>query len=226
MDILLGAEESQAVTKEFRARGFNAYSCDLQPCTGGRPEWHYQDDIFNVLRGGQWDVFICFPPCTHLAVSGAKHFELKRSDGRQKEGVEFFLKMAKEVRKIGKGGLENPVGIMSGVYVPRHFPELNDLLFETGFPCKPSQIIQPWQFGHEASKSTCLWLYGLPLLTPTAIVGRGDFIVTKGGNKLPKWYSDAKVSSKADTSRARSKTFPGIARAMASQWSDYLLNDH
>ena len=139
---------------------------------------------------------IAFPPCTHLAVSGSKHFARKRRNGKQQAGIDFFMAMVHA--PIPRIAVENPVGIMSTVYR------------------KPDQIIQPWQFGHEAQKTTCLWLQGLPPLAPTKIVGRGEFITTSGGNTLPKWYSDAK--GKRNCTQIRSATFPGIADAMADQW--------
>lgn len=194
MRVLLACEESQAVCIEFRKLGHEAYSCDLLPCSGGHPEWHRQEDVLEVLKE-KWDLVVAFPPCTHLAVSGARHFEEKRRDGRQQAGVEFFIEFT---RLECPWAIENPIGIMSKLYR------------------KPDQIIQPWQFGDEAQKSTCLWLNRLPKLVATEIVGRGEFHVTKGGNKLPKWYN---LPPSENRNNLRSKTFLGIARAIASQWS-------
>ena len=191
MKVLVACEESQAVTKEFRKLGHEAYSCDIEPCSGGHPEWHFRQDVVPLLQE-MWDMIIAFPPCTHLAVSGAKHFEQKRKDGRQQQGIDFFMKFANA--PCEKIAIENPVGIMSTKWR------------------KPDQIIQPWQFGEPYQKTTCLWLKNLPKLRPTKIVDKGDFVVTPSGKKLPKWYSDNKNSTH------RSKTFPGIAKAMAEQW--------
>ena len=192
LNIIVGCEESQAVCIEFRRKGHNAYSCDKLPCSGGHPEWHLQMDIFDAIKLMNWHIGIFFPPCTHLAVSGAKHFEQKRKDGRQQQGIDFFMKIAN--CNIDKKAIENPIGIMSTLWR------------------KPDQIIQPWQFGDPFTKTTCLWLKNLPLLFPTQIVSKGEFVTTPSGKKLPKWYSDNK------NPKIRSKTFPGIARAMADQW--------
>jgi len=219
MRILLACEESQAVTKEMRAKGHEAYSCDLLECSGGHPEWHLNQDVTEVLKE-KWDMIIAFPPCTHLAVSGAAHFEKKREDGRQLEGINFFMQFVNA--DCAKIAIENPVGIISGAYIPKHFPE-EAAKFD--LPRKSTQIIQPWQFGDSFQKSTCLWLKGLPKLTPTKIVDKGEFkewIDPKTGKtkRQPLWFfnalKDAKTS--AERSKIRSKTFPGIAKAMAEQW--------
>lgn len=183
--VLVACEESQAVCKAFRALGVEAYSNDLQDCSGGHPEWHIKDDVLKVINQG-WDMMIAFPPCTHLAVSGARHFEQKRKDGRQQEAIEFFLALAES--KIEKKAIENPIGIMSSKYR------------------KPDQIIQPWQFGHGETKATCLWLHGLPRLAPTDIVQ---------GREQRVW----KMAPSPQRPAIRSKTFSGIAQAMATQWS-------
>ena len=185
--ILIACEESQAVCKEFRALGFEAYSCDVQECSGGHPEWHIQQDVTELLKE-KWDMVIAFPPCTHLAVSGAKHFEQKRKDGRQQQGIDFFMQFTK---LTCPWAIENPVGIMSRLFR------------------KPDQIIQPWQFGHGETKATCLWLNGLPLLKPTKIVS---------GREQRIW----KMSPSKERAKERSKTFPGIAKAMAIQWGVFL----
>jgi site-specific DNA-cytosine methylase len=197
MRILLACEESQAVTKEFRALGHEAYSCDILPESGGHPEWHIQKDVTEVLKE-HWDMIIAFPPCTHLASSGAAWFEAKRADGRQKAAIEFFMIFANH--PCEKIAIENPVGVMSSNYR------------------KPDQIIQPWQFGDAYSKRTCLWLKGLPKLKPTQIVDPGEMITYESGRTMPKWYADAWKLSSEERSKARSKTFPGIAKAMATQW--------
>lgn len=151
MKILVACEESQAVTTAFRARGHEAYSCDILPCSGGHQEWHIQGDVLPLLKE-QWDMVIAFPPCTDLCVSGARWFKEKQADGRQQSSVEFFMRFTR-LDHIPRVAIENPVGIMSTHY---H---------------KPDQIIQPWQFGHGETKATCLWLKGLPILQPTDIVG-------------------------------------------------------
>ena len=203
MKILLACEESQEVCKRFRALGHEAYSCDILPCSGGHPEWHIQGDVLPLLEQ-EWDMIIAFPPCTHLAVSGAAHFAKKRADGRQQEGIDFFMKFANA--KCDKIAIENPIGIMSKLWR------------------KPDQIIQPWQFGDKFQKSTCLWLKGLPKLTPTNIVEKGEFkewVDPKTGKtkKQPMWFFEALKLSKEERAKVRSKTFPGIADAMANQWS-------
>ena len=149
MRILVACEESQAVTKELRRLGHEAYSCDLQACSGGHDEWHIQVDALQLLKI-KWDMVLAFPPCTHLAVSGARYFEEKRRDGRQQAAIDFFMRFAE--CDCPRVAIENPVGIMSTHYR------------------KPDQIIQPWQFGHGETKATCLWLRGLPQLRPTEIV--------------------------------------------------------
>ena len=205
--ILIACEESQAVTIEFRKLGYEAFSCDLLECSGGYPEWHLKDDIFNVLNQ-HWDLMIAFPPCTDLAVSGARHFERKKLDGSQDKSIKFFMDIINA--PIEKIAVENPIGIMSGIYR------------------KPDQIIQPWQFGDKAQKSTCLWLKNLPKLIPTNIVEKGEFFefVSKKGEKkrMPMWYYKALQEAKTPEQRRtlRSKTFKGIAEAMANQWSKTL----
>ena len=149
MKILVACEESQAVTIELRRLGHEAYSCDIEPCSGGHPEWHLQVDALELLKM-KWDMILAFPPCTHLAVSGARYFEQKRKDGRQQAAIDFFMRFANS--DCPRIAIENPVGIMSTVWK------------------KPDQIIQPWQFGHGETKKTCLWLKGLPPLIPTEIV--------------------------------------------------------
>ena len=207
MRVLIGCEESQAVTIEFRKRGHEAYSCDILPCSGGHPEWHIQGDVLDQLDK-EWDMMIAFPPCTHLAVSGARWFEEKRKDGRQQEGIEFFMNIAKA--QIPKICIENPVGIMSNIYR------------------EPDQIIQPYYFGDCFQKTTCLWLKGLPLLkhfketdmfNEKTWVDKGEFVEGKrkdgGTYRMAKWFNDARSG---DHGHKRSKTFPGIAKAMAEQW--------
>lgn len=234
MNILDACEESQAVTIELRKLGHNAFSCDIIECSGGHPEWHVMQDALPLLNGncvfktmdgtehkidGKWDMIIAFPPCTHLAVSGARHFETKRADGRQREGIEFFCQFLDA--DCDRVAIENPIGIISGDYIPKWFPDLAE---KYSLPLKPNQIIQPYEFGDHAQKTTCLWLKGLPCLKPTNIVDPGE-IVGKGfsvgasldtardeNGKILRWKDPR-------TAKIRSKTFLGIAKAMAEQWA-------
>ena len=193
MKILVACEESQAVTKELRKLGHEAYSCDIEPCSGGYPEWHLQQDVTPLLKQ-HWDMIIAFPPCTHLAVSGAAWFKQKRKDGRQQEGIDFFMLFANaDCERIA---IENPVGIMSSVYK------------------KPSQIVQPYEYGHMEQKKTCLWLKGLPLLQPTNNVYAQMMELPKNQRERLHYLPPS-----PDRAKLRSKTFPGIAKAMAEQWA-------
>jgi hypothetical protein len=202
MKVLIACEESQAVTKEMRELGIEAYSCDTVPCSGGHPEWHLQEDVTPLLQE-DWAMIIAFPPCTHLASSGARWFEEKRKDGRQQSGIDFFMQFVNA--KCPRVAIENPVGIMSTVYR------------------KPDQIVQPFEYGDSVSKKTCLWLKGLPLLEPTNIVDRGEQVTFKSGETMSKWYSDSFNLPRKERAKARSKTFGGIAKAMASQWGTLCL---
>jgi len=201
MKILIAFEESQKVCKAFRDRGHEAYSCDILPCGGDNPEWHIQDDVRPLLNE-YWDMIIAFPPCTHLAVSGAAWFEQKRKDGRQQEGIDLFMTAVNS--NTDRLCIENPVGIMSTVWR------------------KPDQIIQPWMFGDSFCKKTCLWLNGLPKLKETNIVDKGEQVVFKSGKSMPKWYSDAFRLPPKERAKVRSRTFQGIANAMAEQWGNGL----
>jgi hypothetical protein len=193
MKVLIACEESQAVCIEFRKRGHDAFSCDIQECSGGHPEWHIQDDVLKVIHREHWDMMIAFPPCTHLAVSGAAWFEQKRKDGRQQEGIDFFLSIANA--PIKKWCIENPVGIMSKRYRP------------------PNQIIHPWMFGHPEQKTTCLWLRGLPRLNGFNNVK--DKMLSLPDRERQRLHY---LPPSAFRAKLRSKTFPGIAAAMAAQW--------
>jgi hypothetical protein len=208
--ILVACEESQAVTKAFRNLGYEAFSCDLLPCSGGHPEWHFNEDMFEVIkREPKFDLMIAFPPCTDLAVSGARHFERKIADGSQAKSIQFFMDVINaDVERIA---VENPIGIMSRLYK------------------KPNQIIQPYWFGDKAQKSTCLWLKNLPNLEPTDIVEKGEFKEwnDRKTGKLKRqalWYYEALQKAKSPEERRtlRSKTFQGIANAMAEQWAKNL----
>ena len=211
MKILIACEESQAVTKEFRALGHEAYSCDILPCSGGHPKWHIQDDVFNVIGGG-YDLMIAHPPCTYLSVSGARHLYNKDKTPNmeryknQKEALDFVQKLMDV--NIPKIAIENPISVISS-----HIR-------------KPDQIIQPYWFGDSASKSTCLWLKNLPKLKPTNMVSKGEFKewIDKKTGKVKRqalWYYEALQQAKNSAERRtlRSKTFQGIAKAMANQWS-------
>lgn len=221
MKILIACEESQTITKEFRNLGFEAFSCDLLPCSGGHPEWHYQQDLFEIIDNG-WDLMIAHPPCTFLAGSSVQwlshpedkefNFDLRRPHpkypNRRKDmldSVEFVKKLYNS--NINKIAIENPVGLLSSKFR------------------KPDQIIQPYYFGDEATKTTCLWLKNLPLLEHTNVVGKGERIHFSSGKSHPKWYAEAlaKAKTKEERQTLRSKTFPGIAKAMAEQWSKILL---
>lgn len=185
MAVLVACEESQAVTIALRGQGVEAFSCDILPCSGGHPEWHLQEDVLGVLGRG-WDMILAFPPCTHIAVSGARWFKEKIADGRQGDAMAFFMVLA--AVDCPRICIENPVGIMSTRWR------------------KPDQIIQPWEYGHGETKKTCLWLKGLPLLVPTDVVqGREGRI----------W----RMAPGPERARLRSKTYAGIARAMAVQWA-------
>lgn len=192
MAILIACEESQAVTIEMRKLGYEAYSCDIQDCSGGHPEWHLQCDALELLKM-RWDMIIAFPPCTDLAVSGARWFPEKIKNGCQQRSIEFFMKFANcGCEKIA---IENPIGIMSRVWR------------------KPDQIIQPWMFGHGETKATCLWLKNLPPLKPTNIVS---------GREPKVW----KMTPGPDRAKMRAKTYTGIARAMAEQWTGKCADSH
>lgn len=234
MKVLVACEESQRVCIEFRKLGHEAYSCDILDCSGGHPEWHIKGDVLSLLDGNcyfetcdnefhiipcKWDMIIAFPPCTHLAVSGAAWFEQKRNDGRQYNAIKFFCNfLYADCEKIV---IENPIGIISGDYIPKWFP---DLAKDYNLPIKPTQIIHPWMFGDNYSKSTCLWIKGIKPLTPEITeqppLEWFDWIDGKTGKKKrqPKWFADAWHLKPEERAKVRSKTFPGVARAMAEQW--------
>lgn len=210
MRVLVACEESQAITKAFRELGVEAYSCDLLPCSGGHPEWHIQGDAIQQAYLGDWDLMIAHPPCTYLAVSGARW--LYNKDGsknedrwrKQEEALDFVRALMDA--PIEHIAIENPVSVISSQIR------------------KPDQIIQPWMFGDKASKSTCLWLKNLDNIQPTDIVEKGEFFewIDKNGNKKrqAKWYLDALSEAKTPEERRtlRSKTFPGMAKAIAEQF--------
>ena len=237
MKILVACEESQAVTIELRKLGHEAYSCDIIECSGGHLEWHIQQDVLTILNPeplpfnpdksgisfftddgewhyieGKWDMILAFPPCTYLTIAGNRYFNVERYGEKaleriekQKAGAEFFMKFVNA--DCDKIAIENPVGKMSTLYR------------------KPDQIINPFNFGHPVAKKTCLWLKGLPLLKHTEEV-EPELIHSKGksgGYSGPSWYvtdENGKILSWKDprTAKVRSKTYPGIAKAMAEQW--------
>lgn len=210
MRVLVACEESQAITKEFRNLGVEAYSCDLLPCSGGNPEWHIQGDAIEEAYSGKYDMMVAHPPCTYLAVSGARW--LYNKDGtkneerykNQAEALDFVQQLMDA--PIEHIAIENPISVISS-----HIR-------------KPDQIVHPYMFGDKASKSTCLWLKNLPKLEPTNIVEKGEFIefTSKKGVKKrqPRWYYEALRNAKTPEERRtlRSKTFQGMAKAIAEQF--------
>lgn len=233
LNILVACEESQAVCCAFRKLGHNAFSCDLLECSGGHPEWHFNHDVTLVLDKtdltlqdgsqahieGEWDIMIGHPPCTYLAVSGAKWYyhpddknlpvEQRRPHPKfpnrakdREDGIAFFMLLANaDVKRIA---IENPVGVMSSKWR------------------KADQAVQPYMFGDPYSKNTCLWLKNLKPLHPSKETkDKGERVLFKSGKSQPKWYSDALCKAKSTEERRtlRSKTFPGIARAIAEQWT-------
>lgn len=193
MRVLVACEESGVVREAFRNNGHDAYSCDILESSHPSP-YHIQGDVSKILDDG-WDLIVAHPPCTHLAVSGARWFPEKIKNGTQQAAIDFALMLwGSSCQKLA---LENPVSILSTVIR------------------KPDQIIQPWMFGHEATKTTCLWLKGLPPLIPTQIVGKGESKVFSSGRKMQSWYN---LPPSPNRAKLRSKTFYGIAQAMADQW--------
>lgn len=223
----MACEESQAVTRELRALGHNAYSCDIIECSGGHPEWHIQMDVLKILNPvddgelkaicfstvddeihivKKWDMIIAFPPCTYLTVTGNRWFNVERygekAIQRQKdreEAIKFFMKFANaDCEKIA---IENPIGVMSSEFR------------------KPNQIIHPYMFGDPERKGTCLWLKNLPKLVPTDIVEPRVITYKNGKGTDSPWHMETMGLPPAERSKMRSKTFPGIAKAMAEQWA-------
>ena len=218
MNVLVACEESQSVCIAFRERGHNAFSCDIVPCSGGHPEWHIMRDVIPLLDGrckfktmdgiehsiiGKWDLIIAHPPCTYLTLAGNKWFKPEfavRFPARQKqrkEAIDFFMAFANA--DCDKIVIENPVGVMSSQWR------------------KPDQYIEPYMFGDPEKKKTGLWIKGLPLLKPTNIV-EPVIIHCKSGANEPRWHMETMRLPKEERSRVRAQTFPGIAKAMASQW--------
>ena len=217
MNVLVACEESQRVCTAFRERGHEAYSCDIQECSGGHPEWHIKGDALKLIDGnctfettdgtthridGKWDLIIAHPPCTYLTVTGNRWFNVekygdsarKRIEDR-KEAIDFFMALANA--DCDKIVIENPIGVMSTEWR------------------KPDQIVNPYQFGDPFEKKTCLWLKGVPALEPTNVVEPPERRKFKSGKTMPAWYADAFRLPKEERSKLRSKTFPGLAKAMA-----------
>lgn len=220
MKVLIACEESQTVCKAFREKGHEAYSCDIIECSGGHPEWHIKQDVLPLLNGkcefvtedgqahsikGKWEPIIAHPPCTYLCMSGQKHCNVEIYGEKAKErikerdkAIDFFMQFVNA--DCDKIAIENPVGIMTRYYK------------------KADQYIQPLQFGHPTSKRTGLWLKGLPKLTPTNIVEQ-EFHISGTGRKWDKWFWESSlIHPLSERSKFRSKTFPGVAKAMAEQW--------
>jgi hypothetical protein len=198
MKVLIACEESQAVCKAFRELGHEAFSCDILPCSGGHPEWHIQDDVLKHLNDG-WDLMIAHPPCTFLSYAATSSWNNEGRVWKRLEALDFFAKLW--TAKIPYICVENPMGCASPTIA------------------KYSQIIQPYQFGDEESKRTCLWLKNLPLLVHTKIVKPKIYGYYKKGKKkgMP-IYGNNYLKFSEDRGQIRSKTFPGIAKAMATQW--------
>jgi len=202
MRILVACEESQAVTIELRKLGHEAFSCDLLECSGGHPEWHWLGDVSLVLEEN-WDMIIAFPPCTHLSAAGAPSWKQKQADGRQQAAIDFVMKIYNS--NCEKIAIENPTGKLNTAWK------------------KPDQIINPFQFGDPYKKRTCLWLKGLPLLVETDVV-EPEFHWTSNSTRGGLLKDGTRKKSKLPIRKAwcsakdRSKTFHGIAKAMAEQW--------
>lgn len=222
MKVLVACEESQRVCIAFREKGHEAYSCDIQECSGRHPEWHILGDVLPILNGntkfitqdgtlheisGKWDMIIAHPPCTYLTVTGNRWFNIKKYGKKaikryeqRKEAIQFFFRIVNA--NCDKIAIENPIGIMSTVWE------------------KPTQIIQPFMFGEPFEKRTCLWLKNLPKLNSTKLVIPPERIKFKSGKTMPEWYAKLWALPKEEREKERSKTFIGIARAMAEQWSN------
>ncbi len=228
LKILIACEESQRVTAEMRKLGHEAYSCDIEPCSGGHPEWHIQQDVIPLLDGcccfetadgkkhavcGKWDMVAAFPPCTYLTSAGTRHFSLKCSSvekvaeriRKRREAADFFMAFARA--DCDRIAIENPVGYMNTRWR------------------KPDQIIHPYFFGDSVKKRTCLWLKGLPKLEPTDMLPEpGPMYICQGekcrGKKIG-WCEGIRgiKGGQKERAKARSRTFPGIAKAMARQWA-------
>lgn len=219
MMILVACEESQTVTNEIRKFGHEAYSCDIEPCSGGHPEWHIKQDVLPLLNGncsfktgdgvehticGRWDMIIAHPPCTYLTLAGNKWFKPEFKDRfperekQREDAVKFFMDIWNA--DCDKVAIENPVGIMSSRFRP------------------PDQYIEPYMFGDAEKKKTGLWLRGLPKLVPTNVV-EPVIVHCKSGANEPRWHMETMKLPAKERSKARSKTFDGVAKAIALQWA-------
>ena len=228
MKALVACEESQAVCIELRKLGWEAYSCDIQECSGGHPEWHICESVIPLVNGdcvfktmdgkmhsiqGKWDLLIAHPPCTYLTVTGNRWFNVEKYGEKaiqrmkdRGEAAEFFMVFANaDCEHIC---IENPVGCMSTRWR------------------KADQIIQPWMFGDPYEKKTCLWLIGLEPLVPTNIVEAAPRVKFASGKTMPAWYAEAWHLSAEERSRLRSKTFPGIAEAIAKQFTEQITRQN
>lgn len=221
MRVLVACEESQAVCKAFRERGHEAYSCDIIPCSGGHPEWHIHGDALKLINGrctfrtmdgiehsvnGKWDLLIAHPPCTYLTVTGNRWFNVERYGEKavqrkkyREDAIKFFMAFANA--DCDKIAIENPIGVMSTEYK------------------KPDQVIHPYMFGDPERKGTCLWLKGLQNLIPTNIVEPLIIKYKNGKGTDSPWHMETMKLPPTERAKARSKTFPGIAKAMAEQWA-------
>jgi len=236
MRVLIGCEESQAVCKEFRRLGHEAFSCDLKPCSGGHPEWHIKRDIIDVINGAfcqfgqfwtedgmpnppiKWDFIGLHPVCTKMTLSGNRTYgKGKERHGERLDAVEWTITLWQlACKNANHVYLENPMGAMN-----------------TDIRMPKPQIIHPFYFGDEFQKTTCLWLQNLPklihcekdnLFENKTHVGKGEMVKFKSGNVMPKWYADAWKLPEFARKELRSKTFPGIAKAMAEQWGGNIIN--
>lgn len=202
LKVLCACEESQAVTIQLRKLGHEAYSCDIQECSGGHPEWHIQGDCIPLLSE-PWDLLIAFPPCTYLSYAGISHWNQPGRLELREAAREFFMKFVNA--PCEHIAIENPVGYMNSVYR------------------KPDQVIYPYQFGDNYMKRTCLWLKNLPLLVPDYQLPKPDpLYIQENGKRSGKcrYWVDTVKGPRAERQKIRSKTFPGIARAMAYQFTN------
>lgn len=232
-NILVACEESQAITNAFRAIGYNAFSADLQECSGGHPEYHINGDCLPLLNGncefttqdgnthkieGKWDLIIAHPPCTYLTVTGNRWFVATGYTNLYKKDPAAAQAKADERKQLREEGAE--------FFMKFTTCDCDHVAIENPVGCmstryRPAdQLIQPYQFGDPAEKLTCLWLKGLPKLEHTNVVEPPPRVKFKSGKTMPAWYSAAASLSKEDRSRVRSKTFMGIANAIVSQWKD------
>lgn len=216
LNVLIACEFSGAVRREFRKLGHNAWSCDIESAEDDSP-YHYKGDVLEFLSAQPWDLLIAHPPCTYLTLAGNRWFKPEYKDKyptRQQDrddAVRFFMTlMDADIPHIA---VENPIGIMSSVFR------------------KPNQIVQPWMFGDPFQKSTCLWTKNLPNLIPTDVVSKGEFIEwtdkkTGRVKRQPKWYADAfqKTNCPKERQKIRNRTFPGLAKAIAEQYSNFIIN--